>query len=196
MHQLKIKWIKKTALTIQVFEILSRLASVRLSCYLEFYSITMRCNYLLTAPFPRGLLKSFWRARKNVSVHQIFWSLPVKSPHEIHLWMYFQWQRELIMFSNESLSPLKALFWTTLHWQLELFDLVLFIFFPPSLPEGGTHPAERGRQLRSGLSCSGLFDKLLKMTGLGKFSGCSAAALTPLQLEANMGKTICLFLVG
>lgn len=94
----------------------------------------MHCNYLLTAPFPRGVLKSFWRARKNVSVHQIFWSLPVKSHHEIHFWMYFQWQRELIMFSNESLSPLKALFWTTLHWQLELFDLVLFIFFPSLSP--------------------------------------------------------------
>lgn len=104
----------------------------------------MHCNHLVTAPFPRGVLRSCWRARKNVSVHQIFRSLPVKSSHEIHLWMYFQWERELIMFSNESFSPLKAFFLDhpSLTVGILLFGIVHFFSLP--LSQKAAHILQKG----------------------------------------------------
>lgn len=108
----------------------------------------MHCNHLVTALFPRGVLRSCWRARKNVSVHQIFRSLPVKSSHEIHLWMYFQWQRELIMFSNESFSPLKAFFLD--HPSLTVGTLWFgIVHFFPSLSPRRLHTSCRKGQATS-----------------------------------------------
>lgn len=40
----------------------------------------------------------------------------------------------------------ESLFWTTLHWQLELFDLVLFFFFSPSLSPRRPHTSCRKGQ--------------------------------------------------
>lgn len=155
----------------------------------------MHSNYLFTAPLPQGVLKSFWRAK--------IMSLYIKYSDHCLSKVVMKYVFGRIFNDKENSLCFKtnlSFLWKFIldHPSLTVgtlwFGIVLF--FSPSLPEGRTHPAERDRQLRSGLLYSGLFDKLLKMTGFGNFSGCSATALTRLHFEASMGKTICLFLVG
>lgn len=198
MCQLKIKGIKKKVLTIQVFENLSRLTSVSVSFLVTLNSIPLQCIVIicLQLHFLGESLRAF-EGQERMSLSIKYWDHCLSKVVMKYIFgcIFNDKENSLCFLTNLFLlwklysGPPFTDSWNSLIWYCSLF-------FPPSLPEGCTHPAERGRELRSGLSCSGLFDKLLKMTGLGKFSGCSATALTPLQFEANMGKTICLFLVG